>query len=420
MLRVGLTGGIGAGKSTVARRLAERGAVVIDADHVAREVVEPGSEGLAAVVEAFGAEVLDKDGRLDRPALGRLIFGSADLRARLNALVHPRVAARTAELVQAAPRHAVVVHDVPLLVENRMGAGYHLVIVVAVPERERVRRLVVERGMTEADAWARVRSQASDEERRAAADVWLDNMGSRADLLTAVDDLWERRITLYADNLRVQRPVRWPDAVYLAPPDPTWVQQGQRLAARVARAAGTLGHGVAHVGSTAVPGLWARDVIDLQLGVASLDDADAAAEALADAGFPREAGEWFDTPKPPDLDPAHWVKRLHGSADPGRPVHLHVRVVGSPGWRYALLFRDWLRAEPQARADYAAHRQHLTGAGLSTQAYALVKEPWFDEAWPRAQAWADHAGWRPQGSLDGRMTPRQSAGDVVTNSTDGA
>ena len=395
MLLVGLTGGIAAGKSTVARRLAQHGAVVIDADAVAREVVEPGSAGLAAVVEAFGPEVLDARGRLDRPALGKIIFGSPERRATLNALVHPRVATRTAELIRAAPPDAVIVHDVPLLVENRMGAGYHLVIVVSVPEDERVRRLVSERGMTDADAWERVRAQASDAQRHAAADVWLENTGSRADLLAEIDHLWESRIAPFADNLLAGRLVRRPDDLQLVPPDPSWGAQAQRLSARVARAAGTLGRGVVHVGSTAVPGLLAKDVIDLQLGVASLDDSDAAAQALAGAGFPRADGEWCDNPKPPDLDPALWIKRFHGSADPGRIVHLHVRVVGSPGWRYALLFRDWLRADPEARDSYATEKRRLAASGLSSQAYAEAKEPWFDVALPQARAWADRVAWRP-------------------------
>jgi len=395
VLLVGLTGGIGAGKSMAAHRLAEHGAVIIDADALAREVVQPGSEGLAAVVETFGPAVLDRRGHLDRSALGRLVFGSADLRAALNAVVHPRVAARTAELVRAAPPEAVVVHDVPLLVENGLGAGYHLVVVIAVPEDERVRRLVSARGMTGADAWARVRSQASDDERRAAADVWLDNTGSPADLLTRVDDLWDRRIAPYSDNLRARRRVLRPATLALALPDPSWRQQGARLSARVARAAGDLGKGVEHVGSTAVPGLLAKDVIDLQLGVDSLDDADSAAEALADAGFPRADGEWFDNPKAPDLDPAAWVKRFHGSADPGRVVNLHVRVVGSLGWRYALMFRDWLRAEPADREAYAAHKRRLAGVWASSGAYAEAKEPWFDAVLPQALAWAGRTGWRP-------------------------
>ena len=394
MLTVGLTGGIGAGKSTVARRLVQRGALLIDADVIAREVVEPGSAGLAAVVEAFGHDVLDPEGRLDRPVLGKLIFGSAQRRAALNAIVHPRVAARTAELIAATPPDAIVVNDVPLLVENRMGAAYHLVVVVAVPADERVRRLVHERGMAESDARARVQSQASDDQRRAAADVWLDNTGTPTDLAAQVDRLWEGRIAPYADNLRARRRALRPTQLRLADPDPSWEQQGERLAARVARAAGALGRGVQHVGSTAVPGLLAKDVIDLQLGVASLADADAAAEALADAGFPRADGQWTDTPKPPDLDPALWVKRFHGSADPGRIAHLHVRVVGSPGWRYALLFRDWLRSEPGAAAAYATEKRRLAALGMSTQAYAEAKEPWFNLILPQARAWAARTGWR--------------------------
>jgi dephospho-CoA kinase len=194
VVRVGLTGGIGAGKSTVAARLAELGAVVVDADRVAREVVEPGTEGLAAVVSEFGASVLLPNGGLDRPALGALVFTDDDRRKALNAILHPRIADRTRHLLRDVPEDAVVVHDVPLLVENGLAGAYALVIVVHATETERVRRLVAERGMAEDDAWARVRAQATDEERRAVADVWIDNSGGREQTLRQVDDCWRHQI----------------------------------------------------------------------------------------------------------------------------------------------------------------------------------------------------------------------------------
>jgi dephospho-CoA kinase len=191
---VGLTGGIGAGKSVVAGRLAELGAVVIDSDRLAREVVEPGTDGLREVVEEFGREVLGPDGALDRPALGRLVFGDDAARRRLEAIVHPRVRARSAELIAAAPPDAVVVNDIPLLVESGIGAGFDLVVVVLAGEETRLRRLAGARGMTVEEARARMAAQATDEQRRAAADVVLDNDGSREDLLAAVDRLWYERL----------------------------------------------------------------------------------------------------------------------------------------------------------------------------------------------------------------------------------
>jgi dephospho-CoA kinase len=150
-----------------------------------------------------------------------------------------------------------------------------------------------------------------------------------------------------------------------------------------------------HVGSTSVPGLVAKDVIDLQLGVRSLGDVDnpSALEALQDKGFPRADGSHHDNSK----DGTHWPKVFFGSSDPGRCVHLHVREVGSPGWRWALLFRDWMRAVPQAREEYAAEKVALAGAGLSTTEYAAAKEPWFDAASERAEAWAADTGWEPEG-----------------------
>ena len=152
MLRVGLTGGIGSGKSTVSAQLTSLGAVVIDADAVAREVVEPGTPALGAIADRFGPEVLTSDGVLDRPALGRLVFGDAAALRDLEAITHPAIWARTSELMAAVPPGRVMVHDMPLLVEKQMAADYHLVVVVGVGEAIRVRRLVDLRGMTEKDA----------------------------------------------------------------------------------------------------------------------------------------------------------------------------------------------------------------------------------------------------------------------------
>ncbi|KQS65022.1 dephospho-CoA kinase [Modestobacter sp. Leaf380] len=193
MLRIGLTGGIGSGKSTVARLLVERGAVLVDADSIAREVVEPGTSGLAAVVEAFGADVLTAEGALDRPALAAVVFGDAGERARLDGIVHPLVRARAAELVAAAPADAVVVQDVPLLVETGQAGSYDLVLVVATDVETRVRRLLG-RGLSEADARARIASQATDEERAAVADVVLSNDGDEQQLAVQVARFWDERV----------------------------------------------------------------------------------------------------------------------------------------------------------------------------------------------------------------------------------
>jgi dephospho-CoA kinase len=194
MLRVGLTGGIGSGKSTVSRLLAERGAVVIDSDELAREVVEPGTPGLAAVVDEFGDQVLTADGRLDRERLGTLVFADADARARLNAIVHPLVRAASAERLAGVPDDAVVVHDVPLLVEAGLASGFDLVVVVSVSPAVQLDRLVRLRGMTPEAAHARMAAQASPEERLAVADVVLTNDGTRDELVAQVAALWDRLV----------------------------------------------------------------------------------------------------------------------------------------------------------------------------------------------------------------------------------
>ncbi|HVU91270.1 MAG TPA: dephospho-CoA kinase [Jatrophihabitans sp.] len=201
-MRVGLTGGVGAGKSTVARLLAGHGAVVIDADAIAREVVEPGTPGLAAVVAEFGPDVLTADGALDRPKLAGLVFADEGRRAALNAIVHPLVGARTAELMAAVPPGAVVVYDVPLLVENGLAAGFDLVVVVQASLAVRLERLAG-RGMPEADARNRIAAQATDEQRRAVADVVIDNDGTLAELRARVDEAWSR---IAASGAGLERP----------------------------------------------------------------------------------------------------------------------------------------------------------------------------------------------------------------------
>ncbi|GGV62431.1 MULTISPECIES: dephospho-CoA kinase [Streptomyces] len=194
MLKVGLTGGIGAGKSEVSRLLVEYGAVLIDADRVAREVVAPGTPGLAAVVEAFGPEILAPDGSLDRPRLGALVFNDPDKLALLNSIVHPLVGARSRALEQAAAEDAVVVHDVPLLTENGLAPLYDVVVVVDVAPETQLDRLVRLRGMTEEDARARMAAQATREERRKIADIVIDNDVPLEQLRRRVREVWEELV----------------------------------------------------------------------------------------------------------------------------------------------------------------------------------------------------------------------------------
>ncbi|MFF3941320.1 dephospho-CoA kinase [Streptomyces phaeofaciens] len=190
MLTVGLTGGIGAGKSEVSRLLVACGAVLIDADRIAREVVAPGTPGLAAVVEAFGEDVLAPDGSLDRPRLGSIVFADPDKLAALNAIVHPLVGARSRALETAAPDDAVVVHDVPLLTENGLAPLYDLVIVVDARPETQLDRLVRLRGMTEDDAHARMAAQATREKRREIADIVIDNDVPLPELEQRVREVW--------------------------------------------------------------------------------------------------------------------------------------------------------------------------------------------------------------------------------------
>ncbi|MFG2904467.1 dephospho-CoA kinase [Kitasatospora sp. NPDC048286] len=190
MLKIGLTGGIGAGKSEVSRLFAARGAVIVDSDVIAREVVAPGTDGLAAVVAEFGPQVLREDGTLDRPALGAVVFADPERLKALNAIVHPLVRDRAAELEAAAAPDAVVVHDVPLLAENGLAPLYDLVAVVDAADEVRVDRLVRLRGMAEEEARARMAAQASREDRLAIADLVIDNSAGLAELEARVDEVW--------------------------------------------------------------------------------------------------------------------------------------------------------------------------------------------------------------------------------------
>jgi dephospho-CoA kinase len=193
-MRVGLTGGVASGKSTVSAMLRDLGAVVVDADALAREVVEPGTPGLDAVVDEFGSDVLTDDGRLDRSKVGALVFADPSRRAALEAIVHPLVRARATEIEEAAPAGVLVVHDIPLLVETGQATSFDAVVVVDVPEEVQVERAVRERGWTEAEARARVEAQASRADRLAAATHVVENSGDVEDLRQRVTEVFEQLV----------------------------------------------------------------------------------------------------------------------------------------------------------------------------------------------------------------------------------
>ena len=402
MLRVGVTGGIGSGKSTVSRRLAERGAHVIDADAVAREVVEPGGPTLQRIRARFGEAVVRGDGRLDRAALAAIVFPDRDALDALDAITGPAIAARVSERRAADPVDTVSVYDMPLLVERGLWVHEHLTVVVETDVETRVRRLVGERGLDEKDARHRIAAQATDDQRRAVADVVLDNTGTPDDLARAVDVLWHERLVPYENNLMTGTRSRRPDLSRECVVDSRadWEPRAERVVARLAAALAPTGivTEVSHIGSTSVPGLLAKDVIDVQVGVRHLADADRddVQRAFRDAGYVFSHGIHGDTPHPLGSDPADWTKRFLGGCDPGSHVHVHVREHGSAGWRFALLFRDWLRHEPPEREAYAAEKRRLLGLHEATSDYVVAKEAWFEGAWERATDWAERTGWQPR------------------------
>jgi dephospho-CoA kinase len=391
MLRVGLTGGIGSGKSLVAARLGQCGAWIIDSDRIAREVVAPGTAGLRAVVEEFGETILAEDGTLSRSTLAARVFDDAKARGRLNAIVHPLVAARSAELVAAAPSDAIVVHDVPLLVETGMAPGFTLVIVVHANAAVRLGRLVAQRGMAECDAITRIAAQATDEQRRAVADVWLDNSGSRECTFAAVHRLWTRRLVPFEANLRRLSPAAREKSPAVVAPDPSWPQQAQRVISRVAAVAGRRAHRIDHIGSTAVPGLDAEDVLDMQVVVADLVAAAQLADDLIGAGLVRLTSRWWDYAR----DGTVRDKSYAVNADPDRAINCHIRPVDSPTWREAVLLRDWLRAHPADVRDYAQLKHQLAArAWDDSQAYTDAKTTFVSSALDQAEQWALRSGWQ--------------------------
>lgn len=393
MLRVGLTGGIGSGKSTVAGVLRELGAVVTDADQAARDVVVPGGSALAAIVAEFGPQILQADGTLDRAALAAVVFTDPERLGALEAITDPAIAAHVAAQRAAVSADAVDVYDMPLLVERGTWVHEHLTVVVGASEAVRLDRLVSQRALSAEDARARIAAQATDEQRRAAADVWIDNDGRREQTAVSVRQLWADRLVPYDENLRRGVRSRRPVAARIVEPDPAWAPQGTRVVARIAAALAGRGARVDHVGSTSVPGLAAKDVVDVQVGVRRLADVQRPdfSEALARSGYLRVFGHDVDHQRPGRFPPL--AKAFFGGCDPARVVNVHVRDVRSPQYEAALLLRDWLRARPAERDEYAAHKRDLAARTSTTKAYAAAKDPWFDEVYPRARAWAAASGW---------------------------
>ncbi|MGF1662048.1 MAG: dephospho-CoA kinase, partial [Kineosporiaceae bacterium] len=251
------------------------------------------------------------------------------------------------------------------------------VVVVGAPAEERVARLVRERGMTDSDARARVAAQAGDSDRRAAADVWLDNTGLPERLREAARRLWHDRLVPFEANLRAGRRAGRPDRPVLVPPDPAWPAAAQRLVARVRRAAGDRALDVAHVGSTAVPGLPAKDVVDLQVVVADLATADELAGDLDAAGLVPLTDFWDE----PVTRPGRAAKGYAANADPGRAVNCHVRAVDSPVVAEVLGFRDRLRADPALRDAYARLKRELESRAWPTiDDYARAKTGFISDA----------------------------------------
>ena len=373
MLKIGLTGGIGAGKSTVSDILAEHGAIIIDADKIAREVVAPGEPLLHDLAATFGTGVIAPDGGLDRAQLAALAFADEKGTAALNALMHPAIRDRTAMHFTRHSDAEVVVHDVALLVENAMTPAYHLTLLVDVPAELRLERLMSARGMARADAEARIARQATDEERFALCDVVIDNAGPVATTRARVSALVEDRILPFAANLARGRRAERGRAELVDPDAQNWSVQAQQIIAKLHHGMDEQ-HRVEHIGSTAVPGLVAKDVIDLQLLVPDLETARELAPRLTELGYPGQ--DSFDNLGAGELEP----KRFHANTDPGRAVNLHVRTQDSAGAVFAREFLNLLRDDAAERQRYAQLKRSLAkqhAGDAQAEGYAEAKEPYF-------------------------------------------
>ena len=238
------------------------------------------------------------------------------------------------------------------------------------------------------DAGFRVRR--ADEQRRPAADVWLDNSGCREDTLAAVERLWAQRLVPFENNLRDGRRAPRSAVPVLAPPDDSWPQQAQRVITRVEQVAAGRALRIDHIGSTAVPGLDAKDILDVQVVVADLATAERLAADLSAAGLVKLAGRWWDNAR----DGSTRDKAYATNADPARDVNCHIRPVDSPFWRETLLLRDWLRAHPAGVREYAELKYRLAVRRWdSIDAYATAKTPFLRSALDRAEQWALRSGW---------------------------
>jgi dephospho-CoA kinase len=355
---------------------------------------------LDQVRDRFGAKIIRADGTLDRAGLAAVVFTDPEALAALDAITGPAIARRIRTARAAVPPGVISVHDMPLLVERGLWVGEHLNVVVQAQVEERVRRLVEQRGLDEADARHRIAAQASDEQRRLACDVVLDNDARPEALVAAVDLLWRARLEPFNDNLVHRRRTRRPDRLDLHEPTPEWTARGSRAVAKLAAAlAGQPVSEVSHIGSTSVAGLVAKDVIDVQVGVRSLAtaDTDTFRAAMAGAGYVETQGRNMqDSPLPAGSRPSGWSKRFWGGCDPVEFIHVHVREAGSPAWRFALLFRDWLSHQPAERDAYATLKRRLAASHDETSAYTQAKEPWFSGAFTRAHDWAAVTDWTPR------------------------
>ena len=301
--------------------LARLGAEVIDADKIAREVVAPGTPGLDMLAAEFGEEIIGSDGALDRAALAERAFVSQERTAALNSITHPLIGERTVERFAQAPQDAIVVHDVPLLIEGGMEPGYNLVMVVDTPEDIRLRRLVELRGLAESDARSRISAQASDEQRHASADVLFDNSGSEETLLGQVRDVWDRRLVVMANNLEHHHPVFPGETVVDFRPE--WADEARREIARLQHRIGDLNKQITHVGATTGDGP-AVDLIEIDIEPVGADEAETIRARLVEAGYIADDG---------GESVLRWV-------DPARPLALRIRTSDSDSRQVAAACAD--------------------------------------------------------------------------------
>lgn len=375
MIKIGLSGGIGSGKSTVVKMLSSCGAYIIDSDKLAREVVEPGTPGLHSIVEHFGEKVLAESGELNRNALSAIVFQSDEARKVLNSITHPRIAQRTQQLIEEAPRDSIIVHDTPLLVELNLGVFYDAVIIVWASMETRLHRLQKYRDMPQEEALSRIHAQTSDEIRSQTADVVIDNNSTVEAARAQVYDLFYHYLVPWRDHLIEGEPLSMPISLVS--------HQGKNpIAPKIIARLWTLLHSVTdsgivsieHIGATSMNLSLGQDIIDIHITVTHWNKKDIILSTLKDGGYVMVKYRH---------DEEKLAEYILSSTNPLRKSCIYIHHVDNPCREMYLHSNEFLRLHPQYHQQYIQSKVE----GLLSEKYSHNKKLFFESLYPQIQQW---------------------------------